>query len=88
MGANQVGARWLRRATRITGLEAIRGWGFGGYLLDFTTADHVHFLIDIKSKDWYPEGVCRGYSSCSTQWDSRLPEEKAWLEALMKWEES
>lgn len=52
MGRQVLGARWLRRLTRLTGHEVIHGSGGGSYVHLFTTADHRHGTIDLKTMEW------------------------------------
>jgi len=42
----------LRKLTRITGYEIVHASGSGGYIFNFTTADHVHGWYDDKEKEW------------------------------------
>lgn len=64
MGTQRLGDKWLRRAERITGLTPILGWAHGGYTMEFTTAEHQHFVIDKISEEWnLYEPPCH-YSSC------------------------
>lgn len=52
MSRQVLGPKWLRRLSRITGHDVIHGSAAGGYVHAFTTADHRHGEIDIKTGDW------------------------------------
>jgi len=73
MSRQVLGPKWLRRLSRLTGHEVIHGSAGGSYVHLFTTADHRHGTIDVKTMTWtlgdpIPPGTdCPArLSSCST----------------------
>lgn len=81
MSAQVLGARWLRRAHRITGLEPVRGWSHGGYWLGFVTKDHVHYVVHTSSREW-ELSECPSYGSCAERWGAdRTPDRVAFAVA-------
>jgi hypothetical protein len=70
MGCQRLGVRWVRRLARITGENVIAGWGHGGYVHGFVTADHRHGWHDLKDGTWGfddPDDQMH-YSSCNDRW--------------------
>jgi hypothetical protein len=68
MGAQVLSPRSTRRIARSTGLNIIRAWSHGGYVMGFVTSDHKHGRWDKKTGDWEweREGEFLHYSSCRT----------------------
>lgn len=72
MSRNGLGPRWIRRLTRLTGLDVIHG-SASGYGIEFTTTGHRHGWFDMKTwrygggPTWglYEEGYCPRFTSCS-----------------------
>jgi hypothetical protein len=64
VGRQALGAKWLRRIARATGLEIVHASGNGGYVHEFTTADHEHGRFDIKTGEWWMYDPCPLFSSC------------------------
>lgn len=64
MGLQALGPKWLRRIGRATGVEIVHGSSHGGYVHNFTTADHRHGTYDMKTGkiEWF-DG-CPGFASC------------------------
>lgn len=70
MGSAQLGPKWMRRIRRVTGLDVVHASGFGGYVFQFTTTDHVHGWFDLKAyrntedEIWGLYDTCPRYASC------------------------
>ncbi len=64
MGRQALGAKWLRRIARTTGLDVRHGSANGGYVHAFTTADHRHGEIDIRTMEWSLLKECPRFTSC------------------------
>ncbi|MEU9415137.1 hypothetical protein [Streptomyces sp. NPDC048272] len=67
MSAQQLSPRSTRRIARSTGLNVVRAWGHGKYVMPFVTADHRHGWWDKKTGKWAfeAEGEVVHYTSCS-----------------------
>lgn len=64
MGAQQLNARSVRRIARSTGLDVIRGWSHGGYVMCFVTAGHQHGWWNKKNEEWGFDCHPVHYTSC------------------------
>lgn len=64
MGLQPLGEKWLRRVSRETGLNVVYGSSYGGYVHNFTTADHRHGVIDIRTMQWELLEQCPRFASC------------------------
>lgn len=65
MSAQRLSDRSLRRIANATGLDLVRGWGHGGYVHAFVTADHEHGWYDTKSREYgFDKEPVMHYSSC------------------------
>lgn len=64
MGRQVLGGRWLRRIAALTGLEVVHGSANGGYVHEFTTADHRHGRVHIKTREWELYEPCPHFMSC------------------------
>lgn len=60
-----LGPRRLREIAQFTGLEIVHGSGGSGYIHQFTTADHRHGRINVKTWKWELYEPCPRFASCS-----------------------
>lgn len=66
MSAQVLSPRSTRRIARSTGLDIVRAWSHGGYIMTFVTADHQHGMWDKKTGEWeWDDDPTFHYSSCS-----------------------
>lgn len=83
MSVQRLGAKKLRRLSRIVGADIKLAWASGGYDYAFVTIDHRHGSYDLKTGEWtiQPEAVLTSdsplswphLSSCYTdEWPEEL----------------
>jgi hypothetical protein len=65
VGAQVLSPRSTRRIARSTGLDIVRAWSHGGYVMPFVTADHRHGTWDKKTSEWeWETDSTWHYTSC------------------------
>lgn len=65
MSAQVLSARSTRRIARSTGLDVVRAWSYGGYVMAFVTSAHEHGTWDKKTGEWeWEQPPVRHFTSC------------------------
>lgn len=64
MSAQRLSARSIRRIERSTGLSIRRAWSWGGYRMEFVTADHRHGAWHRRTGEWCWIQSPMHYTSC------------------------
>lgn len=77
MGTQRLNPKSTRRIARSTGLDVVRAWGHGGYVMSFVTADHKHGAWDKKTGRWELEdddhGQVMHFSTCRELFPDWVP---------------
>ena len=65
MSAQRLGEKGTRRIERATGVDILRAWANGGYVLSFVATAHRHGWFDKKTGEWGWDEKPSHYVSCA-----------------------